>query len=140
MLYFLIMFVAGIVMGTVRQLWLVPQIGLSMSLLVEVPIMLALAAFVAAILLRRDARRFSQSEQLTIGAVALALLLAGEQLLALAISGASLLMIWGSYPPLAFGANMVGLLGFMLMPLCLGKYLASSQSDSDFSVSNERIG
>ena len=52
-LYFIVLFAAGFVLGALRVLWLAPQLGVLLALLIELPIMLVFAWFAALALARR---------------------------------------------------------------------------------------
>ncbi len=47
-LYFLPVFAAGFVLGTIRVLWLAPQTGHLVATLIELPVMLAISCWLRA--------------------------------------------------------------------------------------------
>ena len=78
--YFLIVFGAGFILGTIRVPLLVPQLGVRTAELIEMPLMLAVIVWAARGRVRA-APALSRWQWLSVGLVALALL-AGAELLA----------------------------------------------------------
>ena len=78
LLYFLAVFLAGFLLGTVRVLWLVPAVGTRAAELAELPLMLALAIVAAAWIVRRFSLAPAPAARLGMGMVALVLLLLAE--------------------------------------------------------------
>ncbi len=77
-LYFIVLFAAGFVLGALRVLWLAPQLGVLLALLIELPIMLVFAWFAALALARRCEVPPRAGPRLAMGGVMLVLLLAAE--------------------------------------------------------------
>lgn len=73
----------GVLLGTVRVLWLAPRVGETKAVLLELPLMLAASWVVAGAVLRR----WPGARPLALGLAALALLLAAEMALGFALSG-----------------------------------------------------
>lgn len=78
MIYFAVAFTAGFAVGTIRVLAIVPQIGETIAVLMELPVMLALSWLVCAWLLRRLAVPARPRERIAMGGSAFLLLMAGE--------------------------------------------------------------
>lgn len=76
--YFAIVFAAGFLLGTLRALVVAPAFGELAAVALEAPVMLALSWWVCGLLIRRFAVSEAASARLTMGFVALALLLVGE--------------------------------------------------------------
>jgi hypothetical protein len=99
--YFALVFAAGFVLGALRLLLVVPAVGALAAVLVEAPMILALAWLVAGRLPTRFAVPARLAERLVMGGLALALLFAAERLLGAGLG------TWQS--PLASTAGRVGL-------------------------------
>ena len=115
-LYFLILFACGVVLGTIRTLILAPAVGPMVAVGLELPVMLGLSWMVAARLTRRRPALDGAGRRLTMGGVALVLLLAAE----LALAALAFSQTPGTYlatlatPQGALG--LAGQLGFGLIP------------------------
>jgi hypothetical protein len=77
-LYFAIMFAIGFVLGTIRVLVVIPRVGDTNAVLLELPLMLALSWFACAWLVRRFAVPNEFAPRLVMGGVAFALLMVAE--------------------------------------------------------------
>lgn len=77
-LYFLLVFAAGWVLGPLRELVLMPRFGRTVGLLAEAPLMLIAMVFAARWSLRRPEVPATMGARVTVGLIALALLLAVE--------------------------------------------------------------
>jgi hypothetical protein len=87
--YFGLIFTLGFVLGTIRTLWLSPAIGATGAVLTELPIMLGASWLVARRLVTVPHRR-TPAWALGTGALAFAMLLLAEALLAIILTGQSL--------------------------------------------------
>jgi hypothetical protein len=117
--YFMVVFGAGFLLGTIRVLLLAPRLGVRTAELLEMPVMVAIS-FAAA---RWVARRFhvlGLSASLGMGLLAL-LLLIGAELLLVWISGATLENFIASRDPISGSAYLVALILFGLMPWLVRK-------------------
>ncbi len=113
--YWALIFALGFVLGMVRALWLAPLVGALPATALELPVMLGASWWVAGWLIRRFAIA-SGGEALAMGAMAFALLLASECLLAAAISGQTAgAWLAGLAKPPAF-LGLAGQVVFALMP------------------------
>lgn len=103
--YFAIVFIAGIVLGTIRVALLAPNLGPLVSVMIELPFILAICWFVAGFLLRNLPLSAAANEDILAGVIAFVLLIAAE---------AALAMVLASTPPAAFFGRMLtpeGLVG-----------------------------
>ena len=116
-LYFLAVFAAGFVFGTIRTLWIEPAVGELAAVLLEAPVMLALSYFVARRLLRRF-RIATAGDSAIMGFGALILLLVAELLLARAFGQTTAEFI-GDFATPAGATGLVAFLAFAAMPLVL---------------------
>ena len=117
--YFSIVFAAGFVLGTVRVLWLVPQVGERLAELLEAPLMLAVI-FVSA---RFVTQRFPASHPLDYivsGVIALVLLLALEFSVVLGLRGLSISQYMEERDPVAGAVYALMLVVFAVMPWLAG--------------------
>lgn len=115
--YFALVFGTGFVLGPLRVLFLVPRIGVRWAELVEIPWML-LAVFYAA---RFVLRRFPGTPPLRTGLLALAMLLAAEGGLGVALTGKSLTAVFLDRDPVAGAAYYAALALFAAMPHWLAR-------------------
>jgi hypothetical protein len=106
--YFAILFVVGFVLGTARVFVLLPQLGETIAVLIELPIILAMAWIVCRSLITRFGVSDDAVSRLLMGAVGLTVLLAAEFVLGRYVFGRTLLEQVHRYqePP-----GLLGLLG-----------------------------
>lgn len=115
LVYFALVFGAGFVLGLVRVPWLEPLVGDRAAQLIEAPFMLAAIWLAAGFVVRRHPAA-SRSAHLASGVLALALVLALELTVVLALRGQTLAENWNGRDPVS-GAVYVALLGlFAGMP------------------------
>lgn len=120
-LYFILVFGVGFVLGPIRILWVVPRFGARLAELMEAPIMLAVIIVAARWIVRRLAVPSTLSSRLAMGFIALALLLAAEFALVLRLRGLSIGEYFASRDPVA-GAVYYMMLGvFAVMPLLIAR-------------------
>ena len=116
-LYFGITFGAGFVLGTLRVLLIVPRFGTRTAELLESPIMLLVIILAARWIVRRFALPATVRARFGTGCVALALLLAAEFAVVLAVRGITLAQYFASRDPVAGAVYILMLLVFAAMPL-----------------------
>ena len=121
LVYFLLVFGVGFILGSIRVIFIVPRLGERISELIEMPFM-----FVAVVLSARFvAQRFSlpaaTSSRLFVGLLALTLLLLAEFLLAVAIQDRSLDAYIASRDPISGAVYLAMLVLFALMPLIVAR-------------------
>lgn len=120
-LYFILVFGVGFVLGPIRILWAVPRFGARLAELMEAPIMLAVIIVAARWIVRRLAVPSPLWSRLGMGLIALALMLAAEFTLVLKLRGLSIGEYFASRDPVA-GAVYYMMLGvFAVMPLLIAR-------------------
>lgn len=95
--YFLIVFVAGFLMGILRVLVVVPQVGEVAAVVLEVPIILVIAWFACDWVLKKVPVPGRNLDRVVVGAFALGLLLTAEAVLSVGLTGISLQEHFRSY-------------------------------------------
>jgi hypothetical protein len=120
-LYFAVVFAAGFALGTVRVLWLVPQVGERTAELTEAPIMLAVSVLAARWIVRHFAIPPAMAIRLGIGLVALALLLAMEFGLVLILRGLTVREYFAIRDPVSGFVYALSLVLFALLPLLVSR-------------------
>lgn len=116
-LYFLLIFLLGMALGTIRILLLEPRFGTAPSVLLELPFILAASWIVCGWLVGYLAVPAAASSRLAMGATAFVLLMAAELGLSLFAVGGT---VAGHFAAYRGGAPLIGLLGqiaFALFPL-----------------------
>ena len=114
--YFALAFAAGFALGTIRVLAVVPRIGERAAELVEAPLMLAVVVAAARFVVRRFVPGATAAARLAVGLLGVALLLAVEFTVVLALRGLSPAEYFAGRDPVA-GAVYVALLAlFAAMP------------------------
>ncbi len=115
-LYFVLVFGVGFVLGTIRTLWVVPRFGTRTAELMETPIMFVITIAAARWIVRRLAVQASLSSRLGMGGIALSLLLLAEFTLVLWLRGLSIREYLASRDPVAGTVYCVMLFVFAVMP------------------------
>jgi len=121
LLYFIIVFGASFVLGSIRTLWIVPRLGTRIAELMETPIMFVVIVVAARWIIRRLAVPSVPSRRLGMGCVGLGLLLAGEFTLVLWLRGVSISEYLASQDPVSGTAYYLMLVLFVVMPLFVGR-------------------
>jgi hypothetical protein len=106
--YFLILFLAGFVLGTVRMLQVAPRVGDITAVLLELPLMLTASWVVCRFLIRRMGLAAGVTPRLLMGLTGFILLILAEIALGLVGFGRSLEM---QLAALAQPAGFIGLAG-----------------------------
>lgn len=118
--YYVLVFGAGFVLGTIRVTMVVPRLGVRAAELLEMPLMLAVTVFAARLINRRFLDGLQFGARLRAGLFALSLLLASELLLARALTGASISNYLAGRDPVSGTAFLLMLVLFAAMPAMLG--------------------
>jgi hypothetical protein len=119
--YFALVFGAGLVLGTVRTLWVVPRVGTRLAELMEAPVMLVVTIVAARWVVRHLSIPYVPSARLGMGGIGLALLLVAEFGLVLWLRGISIREYLATRDPVS-GAVYYLLLGvFAIMPLIVAR-------------------
>lgn len=120
-LYFLLVFGAGFVLGTVRVLFLVPLLGERIAELLEMPLMLGVIFFAARWIIRHrlDDRRLIST--LSVGFIAMGLVLIADLAVGMLLRGMSSTEVFFDRDPVSGAAYYVSLLLFAVMPAILAR-------------------
>jgi hypothetical protein len=121
LIYFLLVFGTGFVLGTVRVLWIAPRVGDEAAQLVEMPAMLIAIVWAARWTNGRLPTAFGPSSRFFIGVIALGLMLAAEITVGMTLRGQSLIASLLFRDPLVGAAYYAALAAFALMPWLLEK-------------------
>ncbi|MEY2882672.1 MAG: hypothetical protein RL490_396 [Pseudomonadota bacterium] len=116
LLYFASVFAIGFALGTLRVLVIIPRIGETAAVLLEVPVMLALAWPICGRLLRRFAVPAGVAPAV-MGGTAFSVLMLAEWGLAVTLFGQSSGQHWALYRTLPGQIGLVGQILFALLPL-----------------------
>jgi hypothetical protein len=100
-LYFAVVFGAGVALGTLRVLWVVPRLGTRTAELREAPVMLAVTVFAARWIVRRLEMPSIWTRRLSMGYIALAFLLIAAFTLVLGVRGLSIREYCATLDPVA---------------------------------------
>ena len=115
-IYFLLVFGAGFVLGTVRVLLLVPLIGERTAEILEMPLMLIATLLAARWTIRRFPEAHTSAARLSIGGIALSLMLAGELAVGIGLRGLTAADVILNRDPVSGTAYYVSLILFGVMP------------------------
>jgi hypothetical protein len=116
LVYFALVFGAGCVLGALRVTLIAPRVGARTAELIEMPIMLLVVAFTARWVVRRFRLPSARLPRLSVGLIALALLLAMELTVVLWLRGQTLNDYFAQLDPVAGGVYYAMLLVFAAMP------------------------
>jgi len=120
-LYFGVVFGAGLALGTIRTLWIVPRVGTRTAELMETPIMLVVTIVAARWTVLRLAVPSAPSARLGMGGIALVLLLVAEFGFVLGLRGLSIREYLATRDPVS-GTVYYAMLGvFAIMPLLVAR-------------------
>lgn len=115
-LYFLIVFAVGFVLGVLRVLIIVPAWGERNAELAELPVMLVVIVITAYGISCRWFRGLSRNQLLLSGMIALLFMLVPEFGLVLPLQGISLAEYFQNRDPIAFSGYVFSLMLFSIMP------------------------
>ncbi len=117
LLYFLVVFSAGFLLGSFRVLMLVDRLGERNAELVEMPLMAMVCALSAHYIIKRYATYLNVGGAAMVGMLALVLLLGVELAVVLEIRGFTLAEYLESRDAIAGSAYLVGLAWFAIAPM-----------------------
>ena len=120
-LYFLLVFGAGFVLGTIRTLWVVPRLGTRMAELLETPIMFVVTILAARWIVLRLAVPPTRSARFGMGAIGFGLLLVAEFGLVHWLRGLSIREYLATRDPVSGTVYYVMLGVFAAMPFLVAK-------------------
>ncbi len=119
--YFALVFAAGFLMGAVRVPFLVPRLGVRIAELLEMPVMFFVIVCSARYVTRRFVLPASAAVRLSVGGIALVLLLSAELVLAAFLEGLAPTQYVMSRDPVSGGVYLAMLVLFAAMPLILAR-------------------
>ncbi|GGK32768.1 hypothetical protein [Salinarimonas ramus] len=117
--YFALVFAAGFALGVVRSLFLAPALGHVGAVLVELPVILAVAWLAARWTVRRLAVPSALGMRAAMGALAFALLMVAELTLSVHLLGRTPGQHWAAYATLPAQLGLAGQVAFAAMPLAV---------------------
>jgi len=120
-LYFMLVFSAGFVLGTIRTLWVVPKLGVRTAELIEAPLMLGLSILAARWVVRRLRLPPDYLKRLTFGCVALGLMLLVESTFVLWIRGLTTREYFATRDPISGAVYFLTLGTFAVIPVFVGR-------------------
>jgi type IV secretory pathway TrbD component len=120
-LYFVLVFGAGFVLGTIRTLWVVPYVGTRMAEFMEAPLMLVVTVMAATWIVRHFGIPSVASARLGMGGIGLALLLAAEFGFVLWLRGLSVREYLATRDPVSGTVYYLMLVVFAIMPLFVAR-------------------
>lgn len=115
-LYFLLVFGAGFVLGTVRVLLIVPLVDNRAAELLEMPLMLIVTVLAARWITRRFPQPRDSAGRWAVGGIALGLMLAGELAVGIGLRGMTAVEVMLDRDPVSGTAYFASLLLFAAMP------------------------
>jgi hypothetical protein len=119
--YFALVFGAGFVLGVLRVSFLVSRFGERLAELAEMPLMFLVIVVSAICVTRRFAIPLSTSARLGMGLLSLAMLLAAELIMAVALQNRSLEDYIDSRDPVSGTVYLAMLVLFAAMPILAGR-------------------
>lgn len=120
-MYFILVFGAGVVLGTVRVLVVVPQIGERTAELLEMPLMLVTIVLAAHWINRRFPDIAGAPSKLGIGLMALGLMFSAELVVGVVLRGISPIELLVNRDPVSGTAYYASLVLFAAMPWLLSR-------------------
>ncbi|HKW87558.1 MAG TPA: hypothetical protein VJN21_02255 [Candidatus Acidoferrales bacterium] len=120
-LYFVVVFAAGFMFGTIRTLWVVPRLGLRRAELLEAPIMFVVTILAARWIVLFLAVPIQNSARLGMGVLALTLLILAELALVRWMRGLSIRQNLATRDPVSRAAYYSLLVLFSVIPLLVAR-------------------
>lgn len=119
--YFVLVFGAGFVLGSIRVPFLVPRLGERVAELIEMPFMFVVVWVAARFIIQRFSLPADASTRLGVGCLALGLLVGAEVLLTVAFQNRTLAEYVASRDPVSGAVYLAMLALFAVMPLVLAE-------------------
>ena len=120
-LYFVLVFSAGFVLGTIRTLWVVPRLGVRTSELIELPLMFGLSILAAGWAVRWLRLPPDCLTRLAFGCVALGFMLVVEFTFVLWIRGLTIRQYFATREPISGVVYFLTLAAFAVIPVFVEK-------------------
>ena len=121
LVYFVLTFGAGFVLGPLRILFLVPRVGARTAELIEMPVMIGITWLAARWVTQKFSVPPERGPRLSIGVMAGALLLLAEFTLVLRLRGLTLEEYFTTRDPVSGTAYYAAVVLLMLMPLLVSR-------------------
>jgi len=128
LLYFVLVFAVGFILGPIRIFWIAPRVGASTAQLLEAPVMLVVSVFVARWIIRGFGVPPKLSPRLGMGCIALVLMLVAEFILVLWFRGVSIHQYLAERDPFAGTVYYLTLGVFAVLPVAVAKGPGGSQA------------
>jgi hypothetical protein len=119
--YFVLVFTAGFVLGTIRTLWVVPRLGVRTAELAEAPIMFGVSILAARWVVRHVQVSPLRSRRLAMGCIALGLMLLVELTVVLWIRGMTISGYFAARDPVSGTVYFMTLGAFAVIPMFAGR-------------------
>ena len=119
--YFVLVFIIGFGLGTIRVLFVIPRVGEFVAVMLELPVMLAGAWLVCGWLIARWQVPDRPAARAAMGAMAFALLMVAELARAVLVFGRTPAQHFAAYGDAAGGLGLAGQIVFALLPLGRGR-------------------
>jgi len=116
-LYFVLVFAAGFVLGTIRTLWVVPRLGVRTAELIEAPILFCISILAARWVVRHVQVSSLRSRRLAVGCIALGLILLAEFTVGLWIRGTTTREYFAARDPISGTVYFMTLGAFAVIPV-----------------------
>lgn len=116
-LYFALAFAAGFVLGTIRVLAVVPAVGETLAVLIELPIMLTISWIACSFVIRRLNVPATVNDRIAMGVAAFVLLMIAEVGVAWLLGRRSVSDYLAHYTELAGALGLAGQIVFATFPL-----------------------
>jgi len=120
-LYFVLVFAAGFVLGTIRTLWAVPRFGVRAAELTEAPIMFGVSILAARWVVRHVGIPPLWSKRLALGCIALGLMLLVEFTVVLWVRGLTIRGYLEARDPVSGAVYFATLAAFAVIPIFVGR-------------------
>lgn len=119
LIYFVLVFGLGFVLGTIRVPFIVPRIGQRRAELLEMPFMLVGIVLAARFIVSCFALPHTALAHICVGLIALSLVIMAEILLIVVLQGGTIRQYFKGRDPISGSAYMLLLLAFAGMPLIM---------------------
>lgn len=117
--YFVLVFGLGFLLGSIRVPFIVPRLGTRKAELLEMPFMLVGILLAARFIVKQFALPDTILAYLSVGVLALSLVLIAELLLVVVLQGGTIRQYIDSRDPVSGSAYLILLLIFAIMPLII---------------------
>jgi hypothetical protein len=117
MAYFVLVFAAGFVLGTLRVLALAPHLGSFLATVIELPVMLAVSWLACRWIVDRFSVSPKPIPRLIMGGCAFALLIAGELALGIVVFGRTSFQIVETYRTAEGSLGLLAQIAFAAFPI-----------------------